>query len=172
MEIHMWVHVNHMWITWEIMEITCESHGRLGKSHVNHMAHDENHMRITWDHMWITWEHMRITCEHMGITCETHVIFMCFFRKGINPVFIKNLSFVNVSVIRNFLNIAFANSERWLAKSRVYIILCQHGKFSNISTLLLKPFVLNFEKNNYKTFYLYWFTVISALMEIEKNSKM
>ena len=31
---------------------------------------------------------MRITCEHMGITCETHVIFMCFFRKGnlsLNP---------------------------------------------------------------------------------------
>ena len=26
---------------------------------------------------------MKITCEHMGITCETHVIFMCFFRKGL-----------------------------------------------------------------------------------------
>ena len=95
-EYHMLVYMNHMWITWEIieitceymwitweiMEITCESHGRLGKSHVNHMVHDENHMWITWDHMWITWEHMRITCEHMGITCETHVIFICFFRKG------------------------------------------------------------------------------------------
>ena len=24
----------------------------------------------------------------MGITCETHVIFMCFFRKGTNVVFV------------------------------------------------------------------------------------
>ena len=30
---------------------------------------------------------MKITCEHMGITCETHVIFMCFFRKGLFKIF-------------------------------------------------------------------------------------
>ena len=75
---HMWVHVNHMGDYGNHMWIT----GGLGKSHVNHMVHDETHMWITWDHMWITREHMRITCEHMRITCETHVIFMCFFRKG------------------------------------------------------------------------------------------
>ena len=35
---------------------------------------------------------MKITCEHMGITCETHVIFMCFFRKGGDkPVLINNV---------------------------------------------------------------------------------
>ena len=33
-------------------------------------------------------------------------------------------------------NIAFVNSEHWLAKSRVDITLCQHGKFP--ATLLLK----------------------------------
>ena len=100
--VNYWRHENHRWITWEIMEITCESHGRLGKSHVNHMVHDENHMWITWDHMWITWEHMRITCEHMGITCETHVIFMCFFRKGKNGnsfLILPSISVQNFSCI-------------------------------------------------------------------------
>ena len=37
-------------------------------------------------------------------------------------------------------NIAFVNSECWLAKSRVDITLCQHGKFP--ATLVLKFFVL------------------------------
>ena len=35
-----------------------------------------------------------------------------------------------------YYNIAFVNSERWLAKSRVDITLCQHAKFP--ATLLLK----------------------------------
>ena len=42
-------------------------------------------------------------------------------------------------------NIAFVNSERWLAKSRVDITLCQHEKFS--ATLLLKFFVLCYKRN-------------------------
>ena len=42
-------------------------------------------------------------------------------------------------------NIAFVNSERWLAKSRVDITLCQHGKFP--TTLLLKFFVLYYKRN-------------------------
>ena len=42
-------------------------------------------------------------------------------------------------------NIAFVNSERWLAKSRVDLTLCQHGKFS--ATLLLKFFVLCYKRN-------------------------
>ena len=42
-------------------------------------------------------------------------------------------------------NIAFVNSERWLAKSRVDITLCQHGKFP--ATLLLKFFVLDYKRN-------------------------
>ena len=46
--------------------------------------------------------------------------------------------------IRNY-NIAFVNSERWLAKSRVDITLCQHGKFP--ATLLLKFFVLYYKRN-------------------------
>ena len=39
-------------------------------------------------------------------------------------------------------NIAFVNSERWLAKSRADITLRQHGKFP--ATLLVKFFVLVF----------------------------
>ena len=46
-------------------------------------------------------------------------------------------------------NIAFVNSERWLAKSRVEITLCQHGK--------------------YKTHFPYWYTVISTLAKIGKT---
>ena len=42
-------------------------------------------------------------------------------------------------------NIAFVNSERWLAKSRVDITLCQNGKFP--ATLLLKFFVLYYKRN-------------------------
>ena len=42
-------------------------------------------------------------------------------------------------------NIAFVNSERWLAKSRVDITLCQHGKFP--ATLLLRFFVLYYKRN-------------------------
>ena len=41
--------------------------------------------------------------------------------------------------------IAFVNSERRLAKSRVDITLCQHGKFP--ATLLLKFFVLYYKRN-------------------------
>ena len=44
-----------------------------------------------------------------------------------------------------FYNIAFVNSERWLAKSRVDITLCQHEKFHAI--LLLKFFVLYYKRN-------------------------
>ena len=52
---------------------------------------------------------------------------------------------LNINIQRKFFlkidyNIAFVNSERWLAKSRVDITLCQHGKFP--ATLLLKFFVL------------------------------
>ena len=43
-----------------------------------------------------------------------------------------------------FYNIAFVNSERWLAKSRVDITLCQHGKFP--ATFLLKFFVLYYKR--------------------------
>ena len=47
--------------------------------------------------------------------------------------------------INCFYNIANVNSERWLAKSRVDITLCQHGKFP--ATLLLKFFVLYYKRN-------------------------
>ena len=47
--------------------------------------------------------------------------------------------------VNSFCNIANVNSERWLAKSRVDIILCQHGKFP--ATLLLKFFVLYYKRN-------------------------
>jgi hypothetical protein len=41
-----------------------------------------------------------------------------------------------------YYNIAFVNSERWLAKSRVDITQCQHGKF-----ISLYFFVLYYKKN-------------------------
>ena len=62
-------------------------------------------------------------------------------------------------------NIAFVNSEHWLAKSRVDITLCQHGKFP--ATLLLKFFVLYY-KRNIKHFPR-WYTVISTLVKIGKT---
>ena len=47
--------------------------------------------------------------------------------------------------LKSHYNIAFVNSERWLAKSRVDITLCQHRKFP--ATLLWKFFVLYYKRN-------------------------
>ena len=56
------------------------------------------------------------------------------------------LKIMNLNLFtRSIYNIAFVNSERWLAKSRVDITLCQHGKFP--ATLLLKFFVLYYKRN-------------------------
>ena len=56
-----------------------------------------------------------------------------------------NTSNLTNSVVNTVYNIAFVNSERWLAKSRVDITLCQHGKFP--AALLLKFFVLYYKRN-------------------------
>ena len=55
------------------------------------------------------------------------------------------LIYARIKLNNNDNNIAFVNSERWLAKSRVDITLCQHGKFP--TTLLLKFFVLYYKRN-------------------------
>ena len=68
--------------------------------------------------------------------------------------------------IIHFYNIAFVNSERRLAKSRVDITLCQHGKFP--ATLLLKFFVLYY-KRNIKHFFR---IDIQLYRENWKNSKL
>ena len=54
---------------------------------------------------------MRITCKHMGITCETHVIFMCFFRKGTSLIAFSGLNLLarfnrpkNVHTKRKLIN--------------------------------------------------------------------
>ena len=52
---------------------------------------------------------------------------------------------INGEFMMIIYNIAFVNSERWLAKSRVDITLCQHGKFP--ATFLLKFFVLYYKRN-------------------------
>ena len=58
----------------------------------------------------------------------------------------KSRSTLTLNMFANyFYNIANVNSERWLAKSRVDITLCQHGKFP--ATLLLKFFVLYYKRN-------------------------
>ena len=58
--------------------------------------------------------------------------------------------------------IAFVNFERWLAKSRVGITQCQHGKF-----LSLYFFVLYLKKST--KHFPYWYTIISTLVEIGKT---
>ena len=64
--------------------------------------------------------------------------------------------------------IAFVNSERWLAKSRVDITLCQHGKFP--ATFLLMFFVLYY-KRNIKHFFVLIYSYINP-RENWKNSKL
>ena len=72
----------------------------------------------------------------------------------VTSVCVWTLSYIIAAITSNFMqttvenihyNIAFVNSERWLAKSRVDITLCQHGKFP--ATLLLKFFVLYYKRN-------------------------
>ena len=53
--------------------------------------------------------------------------------------------YFRVVFAKSLYNVANVNSERWLAKSRVDITLCQHGKFP--ATLLLKFFVLYYKRN-------------------------
>ena len=68
------------------------------------------------------------------------------FPKIFAKLFLQHNSYpVQSSNCNPFYNIAFVNSERWLAKSRVDITLCQYGKFS--ATLLLKFFVLYYKRN-------------------------
>ena len=57
----------------------------------------------------------------------------------------KHKGYSTNSAMNIFYNIANVNSERWLAKSRVDITLCQHGKFP--ATFLLKFFVLYYKRN-------------------------
>ena len=66
-------------------------------------------------------------------------------------------------------NIAFVNSERWLAKSRVDITLCQHEKFPAI--LLLKFFVLYYKRNIKHFFRIDIYSYINT-RENWKNSKL
>ena len=56
-----------------------------------------------------------------------------------------NELFKKGTLMNLFYNIAFVNSQRLLAKSRVDITLRQHGKFP--PTLLLKFFVLYYKRN-------------------------
>ena len=60
--------------------------------------------------------------------------------------------------------IAFVNSERWLAKSRVDVTQCQHGKFFSLT---LYFFVLYYKK--IYNIFPYGYTVITTLVEIGKT---
>ena len=77
-------------------------------------------------------------------------------------------TYLSRKVVKTIYNIAFVNSERWLAKSRVDITLCQHGKFP--ATLLLKFFVLYY-KRNIKHFSVLIYSYINT-RENWKNSKL
>jgi hypothetical protein len=50
--------------------------------------------------------------------------------KSVHALFVSKYQSIYCSLNIVFYNIAFVNSERWLAKSRVDITQCQHGKFS------------------------------------------
>jgi hypothetical protein len=75
---------------------------------------------------------------------------------------LKCLCMNNIS----FYNIAFVNSERWLAKSRVDITQCQHG---NVGKFISLYFFVLYYKTNINIFSVYWYAVISTLVEIGKT---
>ena len=67
-----------------------------------------------------------------------------FFLYFVKIIVLHETIVYKIVYIKHY-NIAFVNPERWLAKSRVDITLCQHGKFP--ATLLLKFFVLYYKRN-------------------------
>ena len=75
---------------------------------------------------------------------KTNLTLLKAFNNTSNQIRDAKSSYIISSYIF-FYNMAFVNSERWLAKSRVDITLCQHGKFP--ATLLLKFFVLYYKRN-------------------------
>jgi hypothetical protein len=69
-------------------------------------------------------------------------------------------------------NIAFVNSECWLAKSRVDITLCQHGKFpAALNSNAYRPKCASYIIKKYKTFSVLIYSYINT-RENWKNSKL
>ena len=109
-----------------------------------------------------------------GQLCDNYVttdlyVFVMYAEGRRIITFIWNLKFaVQVGLVcdNNCCDIAFANSECWLAKSCVDTTLCQHGKFS--ATLLLKFFVL-YCKRNTKHFFLTDIQLYQHSWKLEKN---
>ena len=93
---------------------------------------------------WLAKSRVDITlCQHRKFPATLLLkFFVLYYKRNIKHFFLIDIQ---------FYNIAFVNSERWLAKSRVDITLCQHRKFP--ATLLLKFFVLYY-KRNIKHFFL------------------
>ena len=69
----------------------------------------------------------------------------CVFSPYLELYYLCMLTKAIQTTFKAIYNIAFVNSERWLAKGRVDITQCQHGKFP--ATLLLKFFVLYYKRN-------------------------
>jgi hypothetical protein len=82
---------------------------------------------------------------------------LCFLRELL-------MSFL----IKTFYNIAFVNSERWLAKSRVDITQCQHG---NVGTFLSLYFFVLYYETNIKLFSVLIYSYINTCGKWE-NSKL
>ena len=81
--------------------------------------------------------------------------------------------FISTSILFNYINIAFVNSERWLAKSRVDITQCQHG---NVGKFLSLYFFVLYYNTNIKHFfhidiYIYIYSYINTRGNWE-NSKL
>ncbi len=67
-------------------------------------------------------------------------------------------------------NIALVNSECWLAKSRVDITLCQHGKFpAALNSNSYRPKCASYIVKKKIKHFPCWYIVISTLVEIGKT---
>ena len=78
-------------------------------------------------------------------SCQKDVVVARRYTDVNSPGNITTLLLYNKLSCIIYYNIAFVNSEGRLAKSRVDITLCQHGKFP--ATFLLKFFVLYYKRN-------------------------
>ena len=89
------------------------------------------------------WRHSGWRTKSHALDCVSCVLFCSSHAMTSSVIYYSTDARKNEIYLLN--NIAFVNPERWMAKSRVDITLCQHGKFP--ATLLLKFFVLYYKRN-------------------------
>jgi hypothetical protein len=110
---------------------------------------------------------LRISAHKKVSYTTMFLIQQCFIYNNVSTYNNINVSCTTMFHIQHY-NIAFVNSERWLAKSRVDITQCQHG---NVRKFLSLCFFVLYYKTNIKLFSVLIYSYINTRGNWE-NSKL